>query len=373
MGNRASDTFRGPSRAARALLALPLFALLVGACLGSVAVLPAQAAPTPAQKLAAARAEAKRTQAVLDDMDAQLEGIVEQYNKIQEDLDQTDREIMHNQVRLDEATARLEHAQAVLNRRVREIYRSPELGMIDVVLGTSDFADFLARLDFLTRIGNQDATVKLEVERAKTEIERVRRLLAEKRAQQVQLRRQLESRRDDIQAHISAKERYLSRLNKKIQRLIQEEAERQRRLALARARAAWGGTQPSWYPKPDTIYPREKVVDIALAQLGKPYQWGATGPDSFDCSGLMLYCYAYVGILLPRVSQDQARFGTQLSRDELRPGDLVYFGYDADPNRVHHIGMYIGSGRYVHAPKRNDVVKISLLSERNDYAGATRP
>lgn len=353
-----------------ALLALAMVTSLCAAALTSAS---AHARPTPAQDLKAKRVTAARVQSVLDDMDAQLEGTVERYNKVQEDLDRTDREIARNQVRLDDATRRLERAQAILNTRVTEIYRSPELGMLDVIMGTNDFADFLARLEFLARIGNQDAAIKLELDKAKAQIELIRNLLAAKRARQVQLRGELKNQRDQIQMSIAAKERYLASLNNEIQRLIEEEAERQRKLALARARAAWGGAKPSWYPDPDTIYPREKVVDIALAQLGKPYQWGATGPERFDCSGLMLYCYAHVGIYLPRVSQDQSRYGTQVARAELQPGDLVYFGYDADPDRVHHIGMYLGSGRYIHAPKRNDVVKISLLSDRNDYAGATRP
>lgn len=335
--------------------------------------LPAAAVPTPAQKLKTARAEAKRVQAVVEDMDARLEGVVESYNKVKEDLDKTDREIVVTRQRLEVAQAKYERAQAILNRRVTNIYRAGEMDYLAVVLGTNDFEDFLARLDFLARIGNQDAVLKVELGRTKAEIESLERALEEKRARQIQLKSELAYARDSIQSRLEAKQRYLAGLNRTIQRFIEEERERQRKLAEIRAREALGGTKPSWYPTPDQIYPREKVVDIALAQLGKPYQWGATGPDSFDCSGLMLYSYAYVGVRLPRVSQDQSRVGVQLEKSELQPGDLVYFGYGADRNRVHHIGMYIGNDRFIHAPGSGDHVKISVLSERSDYAGACRP
>lgn len=334
---------------------------------------PASAVPTPAQKLKAARVEAKRVQAVVEDMDARLEGVVESYNKVKEDLDKTDREIIVTRQRLEVAQAKYERAQAILNRRVTNIYRAGEMDYLAVVLGTNDFEDFLARLDFLARIGNQDAALKMELGRTKAAIEELERALEEKRVRQVQLKSELAYSRDIIQSRLEAKQRYLAGLNRTIQRLIEEERERQRKLAEIRAREALGGPKPSWYPTPDQIYPREKIVDIAKAQLGKPYQWGATGPDSFDCSGLMLYCYAYVGVHLPRVSQDQSRVGVQLEKSELRPGDLVYFGYGADRDRVHHIGMYIGEGYFLHAPGSGDHVKVSVLSERSDYAGACRP
>ena len=110
----------------------------------------------------------------------------------------------------------------------------------------------------------------------------------------------------------------------------------------------------------------QKAVDAALSRLGKPYVWGATGPDSFDCSGLLLWAYAKAGVTLPRNSAAQAQFGTPVPRDQLQPGDLVAYY-----SPVSHIGMYLGDGKMVHAPTSGDVVKISPL--QSQYAGATRP
>jgi cell wall-associated NlpC family hydrolase len=115
--------------------------------------------------------------------------------------------------------------------------------------------------------------------------------------------------------------------------------------------------------------PREAAqtaVDAALSRLGKPYVTAATGPNSFDCSGLMLWAYAKAGVSLPRTSRAQSTFGTAVPRDQLQPGDLVFYY-----SPVSHVGMYLGDGKMVHAPDTGDVVKISPL--QSQYAGARRP
>lgn len=106
----------------------------------------------------------------------------------------------------------------------------------------------------------------------------------------------------------------------------------------------------------------QKVIAVAKAQMGKPYKWGATGPNSFDCSGLMQYSFKKgANISLPRVSREQATVGKKVSKADLLPGDLVFF---ARGGRIHHVGMYLGNDQYIHAPQTGDVVKISRLSAR---------
>ena len=104
------------------------------------------------------------------------------------------------------------------------------------------------------------------------------------------------------------------------------------------------------------------VVKLAKAQLGKPYEWGAEGPNSFDCSGLIWYVYKNAaGVNLPRVSRDQAKYGTGVSRENIKIGDIVAFDGNQD-GVVDHVGIYIGNDEFIHAPKPGDVVKISSLS-----------
>lgn len=102
-----------------------------------------------------------------------------------------------------------------------------------------------------------------------------------------------------------------------------------------------------------------QLIALISLEMGKPYQWGGTGPDSYDCSGLVYTLYGKIGISLPRVSVEQATAGTYVSREDLRYGDLVFFARDG--KNINHVGIYVGNGEFVHAPQTGDVVKKSTL------------
>ena len=104
-----------------------------------------------------------------------------------------------------------------------------------------------------------------------------------------------------------------------------------------------------------------------MAQQGKPYVWAADGPGSFDCSGLTQYAYAAAGISLPHSSRMQSQMGQQVSRDQLQPGDLVFFY-----SPVSHVGIYIGNGQMVHAPTSGDVVKVASVDSMYGFSHGTR-
>jgi cell wall-associated NlpC family hydrolase len=109
------------------------------------------------------------------------------------------------------------------------------------------------------------------------------------------------------------------------------------------------------------------AVDTAMAQRGKPYVWAASGPGSFDCSGLTAYAYHAAGIDLPHSSALQSKMGKAVSRADLQPGDLVFFY-----SPVSHVGIYIGNGQMVHAPTTGDVVKVANLDSMGSFVGGQR-
>jgi peptidoglycan DL-endopeptidase CwlO len=109
------------------------------------------------------------------------------------------------------------------------------------------------------------------------------------------------------------------------------------------------------------------AIQVARAQLGKPYSWGAAGPDAYDCSGLTSYSWGHAGVSLPHSAAGQQGMGSPVSRENLSPGDLVFFGSPA-----YHVALYLGDGMIIHAPTSGDVVKIVSLSSMPDYSGATR-
>lgn len=101
------------------------------------------------------------------------------------------------------------------------------------------------------------------------------------------------------------------------------------------------------------------AVAVAKAQLGKPYGWGAEGPNSYDCSGLTYYAYKQQGITLPRTSSSQGSAGWKVSKNDLVPGDLVFF--NTNGSGISHVGIYIGDGNMIHSTKPGDVVKVTSI------------
>jgi cell wall-associated NlpC family hydrolase len=149
-------------------------------------------------------------------------------------------------------------------------------------------------------------------------------------------------------------------------KLAQQLAAKQKAAQEAAAKAAPAQGTPA-PPAPGTSSQADKAIAFARNQLGKPYVWGATGPDSYDCSGLTQAAYKAAGIDLPRTTYDQVDVGTRVAESDMRPGDLIFFYSD-----VSHVGLYIGNGEMIHAPHTGTVVKIAPITEMPFYA-AVRP
>ncbi|MCW0213542.1 MAG: C40 family peptidase [Pseudonocardia sp.] len=118
------------------------------------------------------------------------------------------------------------------------------------------------------------------------------------------------------------------------------------------------------------------AIDFALGEVGKPYVWGATGPNTYDCSGLMLRAFQAAGINLPRVSRDQFKAGGHLPVRDAQPGDLMFYATDpSDPSTIHHVFLYMGDGKMVEAPYSGQNVRIQPVpwDYRELVPLATRP
>jgi len=154
-------------------------------------------------------------------------------------------------------------------------------------------------------------------------------------------------------------------------------ADRQAELAFtaqlaAAARAAPSGSGPVTGPDVPASQRATVVLAAATAQVGKPYLWGATGPDAFDCSGLTRWAYAAAGIALPRTARQQWTAGVHPALADLQPGDLLFWGNDpADPATIHHVAIYAGGGRMVVAAHSGTLVQVQQVYAAG-YVGATR-
>jgi len=138
--------------------------------------------------------------------------------------------------------------------------------------------------------------------------------------------------------------------------------------------AALAGCSAVSVPAPTAARPTDSargqtVVALAKQHMGAPYRWGGSSPSGFDCSGLVRYVYAQVGIALPHNAAQQYRLGMPVAREDLEPGDLVFF------DRLRHNGIYVGDGRFIHARQTGRRVAIASLDDEwyaSHFAGARR-
>ena len=239
-------------------------------------------------------------------------------------------------------------------------------GGVDItgqLLGSTDDTTFLSGL----------ATIQNETDRSVTDLQ----TLQAEQGRLDTLRGQQESITESLKADREAKEKLAKEYEVKeaeakqvYDRLSSDEQERLRKLEeeAAREREArdGAGRGPSPSPGGGGSERAQQAVSYALAQVGKGYVMGTTGPSTFDCSGLMYAAYKQVGISLPRTSQTQFSAGTSVSKGDLQPGDLVFY-YGG----ITHVGMYIGNGKIVHAANRGSGVVTASVNSM-PYQGARR-
>jgi len=292
--------------------------------------------------------------------------VIESYNAAQIKLDSIEAELRVNENRLAVAKANFKRAESFLSARLVSLYTSGEQSALEVLLGSASLDDLLERVDAVNRLSEQDSRIVNEVKTFRAEIKEREAKLTMARSEQERVVAERAAKRDQIRSQLAQRQHLLSSIKDQIAKMQAAERAQQQRLAnQAETRisnSSGGGGNP-------TGHYGGGVVGIAMQYLGVPYVWGGASPSGFDCSGFTMYVYAQVGVSLPHNAAMQYGMGSAVSRDQLAPGDLVFF------NGLSHVGMYIGGGQFVHAPHTGDVVKISSLSESwyaSTYVGARR-
>ncbi len=329
--------------------------LLAVACL--LMIIP-QAGATP---ISDKQSELQRIKSEVQTLDAQLETVVEQYNMTNVRADQIRASINQNESKLNKLRADLSFRQDVLSQRIRELYKQGNTDMIEVLTECKSVDDFVSNVDMITRVGSHDAVIISDVMDAESQLEGVAADLDAQKAELTGALNNLSAQKAQIEGAVQQRQSLVAGVESDINNLIaQEEANRAPSSYTAPRRS------PNYVPPAPPNANAPLVVRIAYAQLGKPYVYAGSGPDVFDCSGLVMYCYAQIGIDLPHSSYMQCDCGPRVAYEDLQPGDLVFFhGYG-------HVGMYVGDGQYIHAPRTGDVVRVADLSVRSDFCGACR-
>jgi cell wall-associated NlpC family hydrolase len=305
------------------------------------------------------------------DLERDFQLVSERYNLINERLTALQIEIAHTQEEIDAIEKRMSGSEQKAIALARQLYMGGAVPEVEALLSADSFAEIDRRLVYLRSSKDQQTRVfeRLGVDRAALNVKVEQ--LQEAQARAADARSRLAALADEIEAKVVSQEDEIERLNAAIEAAERRAARRraaERRAAAAAAAESQIGTTPQQVgaaPAPNGG--AQAAVDAALSQVGKPYQWGAAGPDSYDCSGLTMWAWAQAGVSLPHNSGAQYSATARVSQDDWQPGDLLFFG-----SPIHHVGMYIGNGKMVEAPYSGQVVRVNSAF-RSDYAGAGRP
>jgi cell wall-associated NlpC family hydrolase len=341
--------------------------------------------PATAQTIESKRAQAQAILAEVENMNHELESTIEAWNYANVRLGEIEGDLATNAKHLAAARKSLGIANRRISARLVELYVNGEGdSTLEVILGSRSLDDVIARLDAIERVSSQDAHILRTVKKYRKEVEARRATLQKARADQAQIVAEQAEQKQYIESEIAEQNRLLASVEDEIAQLRAEERRRQAALAAqaqaraeaaaelaAQAQAQQSYVQTAAVPAYDPNLPGAQyghVVGIALQYLGVPYVWGGSSPSTgFDCSGFVMYVFAQIGVSLPHHAASQWNYGTPVPREQLAPGDLVFF------SGLGHMGIYIGGGQFVHAPHTGDVVKISSMDERwGSYVGARR-
>jgi cell wall-associated NlpC family hydrolase len=326
--------------------------------------------------LGATQSRAQEVLAQVQEIDSELSHVIEAYNLENVKLERLDGEVARNKRHLKVAKFNLGEARGRLADRVVQLYTSgQEDSTVAVLLGARNLDELLDGIETANRVSEQDSRTLQKVVAYRTEVERRAKQLARARIVQARIVSTKAAQRRQIESRLAERRSMLASIRSEIARIRAAEARQQRALA-AQVQSRIAGTPPAGQgaPLPDGVgasVPARYggVVGIAMRYLGVPYRWGGASPSTgFDCSGFTMYVYAQIGVSLPHYTGAQWAMGSPVSRDQLAPGDLVFF------NNLGHMGIYIGGNQFIHAPHTGDVVKISSMSGWYDqrYDGARR-
>ncbi|MFB7663454.1 NlpC/P60 family protein [Kitasatospora sp. NPDC056138] len=314
----------------------------------------------------------------VDQLDGQAEAATEKFNAATEKQQTLQKQVSDLQDQVARQQDRVSTVQQGLAEIAAEQYRNGGISPTVQLMLSSSPDSFLSRADSIQQVGLSQAdalkTLKGEQEKLDQQKAEAQQKLAELDA----TTKDLKTSKDEVQAKLAQAKALLDTLTQQEREALQAAQDKAAADAAASARASRdssradlssggsggsggsgsssksGGSRAGGSVNVPSGSYAAAAVAAAESQEGKPYLWGATGPDAFDCSGLMQWAYAKAGVSLPRTSQEQASAGTNMGTDisNARPGDLIIF-YDDQ----HHVGMYVGGGQVIHAPRAGKPVQ----------------
>lgn len=357
-------------------------AVLAAVLASSVAATPVLAAPDT-NELESSKAAA---QSEADSLQEQLTELLNKAGELEEEMISTGEKIIQAQEDLDTAQQKAEEQYASMKVRIQYMYENGQATALETLLSATDFSDFVNKAEYIANVHTYDRQQLQALEDTEKEIQDLKTTLEEEQDKQETMQAEYEAQEEELSATLEQKKAEVADYDQQIQaaaeaaaaEAAQREAESQNTGTTGNTTVQSGGTNggsstgtssgsgtsgstgssssgssgSSGSVSSGNTSTAQAIVNAAYSQLNVPYVYGGSTPGvGLDCSGLVQYCHAVAGISLPRTSQAQGGCGVAVSNPQ--PGDIVCYGT--------HVGIYIGNGQMIHAPKPRDVVKIASV------------
>jgi cell wall-associated NlpC family hydrolase len=346
----------------------------------ALTLLPAGAAQADQATTVDTAAGQAQVQALAD----KAEIVVEKYDASQDALTAANIQLSADRAAITAAQRTVDSTQGLVDAIARDAYETGALGGAASVLLSQDPQAAMRGAEYLQRLAQNRDRQLAQATSARNALVQAQAASNQELASIQALQASLQSEQQTINALIGKQQAVLATTQTQAAAQVAattQVSRGQTRIALPKAApalAAKAVAAPKAAPRqvtaPIAAVPAvtsskaAAVLRYAYAQLGKPYRYGASGARSFDCSGLTMRAWAAAGVSIGHNAAGQYASTRHVARSALQPGDLVYFGHP-----IHHVGIYIGGGKFIEAPYTGADLRISNLSNRHDYAGASRP
>ncbi|WP_291633315.1 C40 family peptidase [Clostridium sp.] len=306
----------------------------------------------------------------IEKMDSDIEKIYIELDKVKVKIGETKEQIEKTTKDIQVAQDNIKEEEDLFNKRMRTMYMNGVDSYLEVLLDSRGLEDLLSRVENIKKIVGYDNKLIGELTDKKSKIEEQKVALETEKTKLTLLKTDNENKIDKLKEKKEEQQVLIAEANKQkqvysgkitdAQAIVNETMQQIQKIQ---------DNAPKYTPSRGAAsLSSNSIVAYASNFLGTPYVWGAAGPTYFDCSGFMQYVYAHFGVSITRTTYTQIKDGSYVSRDNLQPGDLIFFGSQSNP---HHVGMYVGNNSYIHAPSTGDVIKVSALT-RSDYLTARR-
>lgn len=354
--------------------------ILAALITSSLVVTPVLAAPS-VDDLQKSKASA---QSEVNSLQSQLQSIVSKITQLEADLTTKGEEIIQAQADLEQAQEDEKTQYAAMKLRIKYMYEAGDATALESLVSSEDFSDLLSKAEYVQSVHGYDRDKLEEYVATKQKIADLKDQLETEQSQLESMQTEYETEESNLTTLIDSKQAEVADLDSQIQEAAEqaakEEEERQKKAEEERQKQLQAASQNSTTTNSNSgssnsssnsnsnkgnsssssssssgSYVSGSTVSRAYSALGKPYVWGAAGPNSFDCSGLVSFCLT--GRYSHTYSSSDFVGLTKVSNPQ--PGDICV--------RVGHVGVYIGGGQMIHAPHTGDVVKISAVPSNMWY------